>query len=155
MIFTPIAATLFLFSGLLWLGVIDARTRHLPDLITIPLIAVGLIYQTLTSDSAWTYFLATVIAYASFVGIEFGYRHLRGQNGLGRGDAKLFAVGGSWCGLLALPYIVLIASLSALLVLLIGKMVLSKSVRLTTSTPFGPYLGAGIAVCWAFKAQLS
>jgi len=50
-----------------------------------------------------------------FVLIELTYRRLRGQDGLGRGDAKLLAAGGAWCGWSGLPLIVLISSALALI----------------------------------------
>ena len=44
-----------------------------------------------------------------------GYRRLRGRDGLGGGDAKLIAAAGAWCGLAALPLVVLGSALIGLL----------------------------------------
>jgi leader peptidase (prepilin peptidase) / N-methyltransferase len=51
----------------------------------------------------------------SFEGLAFGYRRLRGQEGLGGGDAKLIAAAGAWCGLALLPFVILGSAVAGLL----------------------------------------
>ena len=50
---------------------------------------------------------AAALGYMSFLSINEIYRALRHRNGLGEGDAKLFAAAGAWLGLAARPYVVL------------------------------------------------
>lgn len=143
----PFLGGIGLSLALLALAVIDARTLRLPDRITWPLIACGIMVMGLSRHNWWPYVLGAVIGYAVFVIIEVAYRRIRGRHGLGRGDAKLLAAGGAWCGALALPYIVLIGSASALLTLAFLRDRLDHGNR---RIAFGPYLAFGIAcVYWA------
>ena len=82
------------------------------------------------------------MGYGIFWTIETAYRLIRKQEGLGRGDAKLLAAGGAWCGAFALPFIILIASSVALIFILRQNKEKSAAMKL----PFGPFLAAGIAV---------
>jgi len=89
--------------------------------------------------------IGMALGYLAFVGIEYGFKALRGKDGLGRGDAKLLAVGGAWCGWAGLAFIILIASGFGLLAALM------PSVRLSTENgriPFGPFLAFGIFMVW-------
>jgi leader peptidase (prepilin peptidase)/N-methyltransferase len=93
---------------LLTLAGIDCNRFLLPDVLTLPLLMAGLTLTLMIQPSALTdYCLAQVPAYISFQGLAFGYRRLRGRDGLGGGDAELSAAAGAWCGLAPLPFIVL------------------------------------------------
>ncbi|MEP1231662.1 MAG: A24 family peptidase [Litorimonas sp.] len=135
-----------LLGTLLCLSVIDAREFRLPNILTFPLIAAGLIYNFISSVDFYPYLLGAVIAYAAFWLIEHGYRLIRKTDGLGRGDAKLLAAGGAWCAWSALPFIVLIGSASALiwLVLTHTSRPQTQGIRL----PFGPFLSFAIMAVW-------
>jgi prepilin signal peptidase PulO-like enzyme (type II secretory pathway) len=134
--------TLGLLGGLLWLSVIDWQTYRLPNRLTKPLIFFGLIYNFKLSLDVYPYLLGAVLGYAIFWVVETTYRLIRKQDGLGRGDAKLLAVGGAWCGAMALPFIILIASGTALAYVLIQP----SETRANLKLPFGPFLAAAIAV---------
>ncbi len=131
-----------LLGGLMCLAVIDWRSFRLPNRLTKPLIALGLIYQFILSLDFYPYLLGAVLGYAVFWTIERAYRLIRKRDGLGRGDAKLLALGGAWCGATALPFIILIASSSALAYVLTQP----ADERRDLKIPFGPFLAAGIAV---------
>lgn len=131
-----------LLGTLLALAIIDFRTYRLPNVLTLPLIAGGLIYQFHFALDLYPYLLGAVLGYAIFWTVETAYRLLRKRDGLGRGDAKLLAAGGAWCGAMALPFIILIASASALVLVLMKP----KSERDRIKLAFGPYLAGAIAV---------
>jgi len=134
--------TLILLGGLIWLSVIDLRSYRLPDLLTKPLIALGLLYHFILSLDLYPYLLGAVLGYAIFWIVENAYRVIRKQEGLGRGDAKLLSAGGAWCGAMALPFIILIASVGGLI------FVLSQSAdkRANLRLAFGPFLAVAIAI---------
>lgn len=136
------AGSLLLIAILARLSYVDWRTYRLPNILTKPLIALGLLYNFTLSLDAYTYLLGAVLGYAIFWSVETGYRLIRKREGLGRGDAKLLAAGGAWCGALALPFIILIGSSAALIYILSRP----KSERLSIKLAFGPFLAAGIAI---------
>ena len=137
-------ASALLLTGLMILSVIDWRTFRLPNVWTFPLILAGLIYSYFFGDMMMSA-LGVVIGYLAFVTLEVGYKKIRGRDGLGRGDAKLLAAGGAWCGVLALPFIVLIASGSALAALILPSM---RRHADRGHLPFGPFISFGIFLCW-------
>ena len=133
---------LVLLGSLARLSYIDWKTYRLPNIWTKPLIVLGLIYNLNVSLDLYPYLLGAVLGYAIFWTVETAYRLIRKREGLGRGDAKLLAAGGAWCGALALPFIIFIAS-SAGLIYLFTK---SANIRDTLKIPFGPFLAVGIAI---------
>lgn len=140
-----------LLPALAALSWIDLRTMRLPDPLTLPLVGVGIVQSWYFTGVLWHAIIGAAAGYLFFVAIEKGYRALRGNDGLGRGDAKLLAAGGAWCGWVGLPWIVLIASSSGLL--FAGALTLAGR-RLSGMMPFGPFLAFGIALVWAFQVQL-
>ena len=134
---------------LLALSAFDIREFRLPNVLTFPLIALGLIHSYLASE-LMAALIGASLGYLAFVGIAYAFKRLRGVDGLGRGDAKLLAAGGAWVGWMGLPHIVIIASSLAIagviLMRLRGSEITSKS-----PVPFGPFLAVGIAISWGVK----
>jgi prepilin signal peptidase PulO-like enzyme (type II secretory pathway) len=95
---------------LLALSWVDLREFRLPDPLNFLLIGIGLVWSALAGKLPAA-LIGAAAGYLAFVGIAWTFRRLRGIDGLGRGDAKLLAGGGAWCGWMGLPLIVLIASL--------------------------------------------
>lgn len=145
--------SIILFAALIALSVIDARSFILPDLLTLPLIAAGLLAAWLLGETLWLHALGAALGYGALVFVEVVYKRLRGRDGLGRGDAKLFAAGGAWCGALALPVILLAASVSALSYILILS-VFRRGITHDTAIAFGPFLAFGVAAVWMLAAAV-
>jgi leader peptidase (prepilin peptidase)/N-methyltransferase len=131
-----------LLAALIQLARIDWATQRLPNLITLPLLAAGLVWAFGTAEDFYVHLLGAALGYGVFWAVEIAYRLIRKRDGLGRGDAKLLAVGGAWCGAWALPAIVLIASLAAL------AYVLPKHNDHQARIAFGPFLATGIGIVW-------
>lgn len=138
-------SSIILLSALTALAWIDLKTFRLPDLLTFPLIALGLLQAWYLSSDWRAHLIGAAVGYAAFLLIEITFRRLRGKDGLGRGDAKLLAAGGAWCGWAALPFIVLIASGSGLLALLFPS---ARHWADAGRIPFGPFLAFGIGTAW-------
>jgi leader peptidase (prepilin peptidase) / N-methyltransferase len=136
--------------GLLALAAIDARELLLPDALTLPLVALGLLAAYLDdAASLLPHLLGAAIGYVFFAAVALLYRRLRGREGLGLGDAKLLAVAGAWVSWEGLPSVVLlgaIASLATLLVLARRR----GTIALDSRLPFGPGLCLGIWVIWLY-----
>ena len=123
----------------------DIKSYRLPNTLTFPLMGLGLIEGYL-ADVLMERIIGMTLGYLVFVAIEYGFKAMRGKDGLGRGDAKLLAAGGAWCGWMGLPFIVLIASGFGLLAALM------PSVRKSSENgriPFGPFLALGIFMVWS------
>ena len=146
-----LALTLALCLVLTVLAVIDWRSYRLPDIFTLPLIPAGLLAAWLLGETLWVHALGAALGYGALVLLEKSYEKLRGRPGLGRGDAKLFAGGGAWCGAMALPTILLAASISAIVWILALRLFTGQELKGDSMIAFGPFLGFGIA--FAFVAQ--
>jgi leader peptidase (prepilin peptidase)/N-methyltransferase len=131
-------------------AVVDARTRRLPDILTLPLIAMGLLAAWAVGLPLWLHVLGAALGYLLMAGLELGYRRVRGRDGLGRGDAKLLAAGGAWCGALGLAPVLLIASASGLLFVLVLR-IAGRAMAPDAAIAFGPFLAFGIALVWTFQ----
>lgn len=143
------AAGGFAFVFLLFLialGFIDFETGYLPDALTFPLLALGLIangfglFATLASAV-----IGAVIGYGAFRLIDLLFLRLRGMEGLGQGDAKLLAAIGAWLGWAALPPVVFLAALLALAGVFFARL-RGVDIDRETPVPFGPALAAAGAL---------
>lgn len=136
---------------LLVLSWIDYKTFRLPDFITLPLMAYGLVGNSLGILN-WTSWDASIVGavagWSALYLLNALYKKLKGVNGVGMGDAKLLGALGALLGWQALPYIILIASLSGLL----GGYLLLKIQHkdLNQAIPFGPFISLGgiIMLLW-------
>jgi leader peptidase (prepilin peptidase)/N-methyltransferase len=79
------------------------------------------------------------------------FSYVRGVDGLGYGDLKFVAAAGLWIGWEAIASMLLIASCSALIFVMIRSAREWKLDR-TARVPFGPFLGLGTVVCWLAAA---
>ncbi len=136
---------------LLGLSYIDLKHYRLPDKLTFALALAGLVQAYCLGLPLQHHLMGAVVGYLAFVAIEKGFLKLRGYHGLGRGDAKLLAGGGAWCGWFGLPYIVLMASLAGLSLLLAGILTgrIKKQHAAQQAIPFGPFLAIAIFIVWA------
>lgn len=138
---------------LLPLALIDRHHFLLPDALTLPLLALGLLGTAwLDPASLPDHALGAALGYTVFAALSLGYRWLRGRDGLGWGDVKLLAACGAWLGWAALPSVVLVASGLGLLEALLR--------RLTGAAPgeeriaFGAWLCAALWLGWLYGPVL-
>ncbi|WP_006786340.1 prepilin peptidase [Thiorhodospira sibirica] len=142
-------AALVLTWALLALAVIDLRTTLLPDVITLPILWLGLVLNLsgLFTD-ATSSLLGAVAGYMSLWLVYQAFRLLTGKEGMGFGDFKLFALLGAWLGWQMLPLIILLSAFTGALVGL--TLILLRGRDRNIPLPFGPYLAAAgwIALLW-------
>lgn len=130
---------------LLGLALIDLRHLEVPDAVSLPLIPAGL-------AATWWVEPQAVPAHAAAAALAAGaiwllgaaYRRVRGHDGIGGGDVRLFAVAGAWVGLAALPGVLFLSGAFGLLaaaVLVRGGWVESDG-----RIPFVPALAAAVWV---------
>jgi leader peptidase (prepilin peptidase) / N-methyltransferase len=135
---------------LLALAWIDVRRLILPDVLTLPLIVAGLLAAAvLDPDSLAERALGAALGYLALRAVAWAYLRLRGREGLGQGDAKLLAAAGAWLGAVALPQVILVAALSALLVAAALRFS-GRTMHAHSALPFGPFLALAIWALWLF-----
>ncbi|RUR36635.1 prepilin peptidase [Vreelandella populi] len=149
-------ASLFIFAAcltLLALAVIDFRTYLLPDILTLPLLWAGLLYQLLFQP----YMLSNAVigamgGYLLLWSVYWLYKLLTGKEGMGYGDFKLLAALGAWLGWSFLPLLLLI---SAGLGAIIGILAQALLPRLRGAPlPFGPFLAIAGWLCLLIGNEL-
>ena len=89
--------------------------------------------------------LGAALGWLVFASVAAGYRALRGREGLGGGDAKLLAAAGAWLGWQALPQVMLLGAVAAL----VGAGVL-RLARDGARLAFGPWLALAIWLVWLY-----
>lgn len=128
----------------------DIRTGLLPDSYTCPLLWTGLAYHLYCLPSLLPEAVKGAIAgYLGFAVLYWGYRFLRGKEGMGYGDVKMLAALGAWHGWQRLPALVFIAALLACSYALIAALLMREKQALKNPLPFGPFMAAaGLIAGW-------
>jgi leader peptidase (prepilin peptidase)/N-methyltransferase len=145
----PALAGLIFTWCLIVLSIIDLKTQLLPDSITIPLLWLGLIVNSLDVFTHYhSSLMGAVFGYLSLWLVYHAFKLVTGKEGMGYGDFKLLAALGAWMGWQMLPLVIILSSVLGASVG-ITLMMLKKHEQ-GTPIPFGPFLaGAGwIAFFW-------
>lgn len=139
---------------LLPLIVLDWRHFWLPDALVWPLAAAGLtIGEWLSPPPFPDRLLGAVAGLAGFLLVAWGYRRLRGRDGLGLGDAKLLGALGGWLGWQGLPALLLLASTGGLAWAL-AQHARGQAMTRATRLPLGAFLGLAVAPAWLLTRAL-
>lgn len=134
----------FLFAMLAAIAVVDLRTYRIPDRLSLPLTGGGLLWAAVAGPGPWTdHLIGAAAGYASLAGFGAVYFRLRGREGLGLGDAKLFAAAGAWLGWQALPLVLATAALAGL----VFAFATSRR-RPDARLAFGPWLALATWLVW-------
>ena len=134
--------SLFIYTAclmLLVLAVIDFRTQLLPDVITLPLLWLGLLFQLLFQPLMLpNAVIGAMLGYVSLWSFYWLFKLITGKEGMGFGDFKLLAALGAWLGWSFLPLILI---LSAGLGAIVGLIAQACAPGLRGKPlPFGPFL---------------
>ncbi len=133
---------------------IDVDRQLLPDVLTLPLLWIGLLASLwLAGGSAPPVavrdaLIGAAAGYLSLWSVFQLFRLVTGKEGMGYGDFKLFAAIGAWLGWQMLPLVLILAAVvgAAVGIALIALRRHGRGVPI----PFGPYLAgaAWIAMLW-------
>lgn len=148
---TPAAAAAIVYTAaLLALAWIDAETGLLPDMLTQPLLWLGLLVNLNGAFASLPdAVLGAVAGYITPWCICRLFLLATGRVGMGQGDFKLLAALGAWLGWMSLPWVMLVSSSLALA----AALALRWAGRMKAGDPlrFGPYLAtAGIVALLRF-----
>lgn len=127
--------------ALLLMARIDLDQMILPNVLTLPFLALGLLasfWPLWPGPGITDASIGALAGYCLLAGISWAYLKIRGRDGLGMGDAKLLAASGAWVGWEGMPNILMLAASATLIIALLRGHRLSSS----TPIPFGPALAA-------------
>jgi leader peptidase (prepilin peptidase) / N-methyltransferase len=139
------AVDMMLVTILLVLSLIDLDHQLLPNVITLPGIALGVLASFLPGPpTPLVSVLSAAGGYLVFWGIAAAYRHSRGIEGLGQGDWKMAAMLGAFLGWEKTLLTVFLATLSGTVVGLFMMAFRGRTTRY--ALPLGTFLGAAGAL---------
>ncbi len=139
---------------LIAMTLIDYDTKTLPDVLTYPLLWLGLLVNL---DGAIVPLrdavIGAVAGYMVLWTVSFLFEMVRGIPGMGNGDFKLLAGLGAWMGWVLLPTIVVLSSFVGAVVGL-GLILFAGRAR-DNPIPFGPYLAAAGMIALLYGIPLT
>ena len=135
---------LLFVSALVLISEVDLEIKIIPDVVILPVAAVGVPLMILFGDGTWWEWLVAGLGAAGFLFlISEVYYRVRHVEGMGFGDVKLALCMGIYLGAAVIPAL-FIGFLSGAI---IGVVVVAASKgEGKTAIPFGPFLAAGAVV---------
>jgi len=144
-----LASALILLAGLVAITAIDLDHQIIPDVLSLPGIALGLLFSLAPDGIGWVpSLLGVLLGGGVFLVIIFASTLVIGQAGMGVGDVKLGAMLGAFLGwklaLLSILLSVLLGGPLAATLLATGRKGRKDPI------PFGPFLALGglISLFW-------
>jgi len=128
-------------AAMIVLFVIDLRHKILPNAITVPGIAVGLVSSWFLPPG-WSAALIGAAGGALLLwGIAYAYYRIREEEGLGMGDVKMLAMIGAFLGWKLMLLTIVLASLAGSVIGV--AIVLARRGSMKYALPFGTFLAVG------------
>jgi leader peptidase (prepilin peptidase)/N-methyltransferase len=135
---------LLFVSALILVAEIDLEVRLIPDVVTLPVAAIGLVLMILIEPTEWMQWVVAGVGAALFLlTAALLYEKLRGVSGMGMGDVKLGLCMGFFLGVAVVPALFLGFVLGAVIGIIVMVRVGGDG---KTAIPFGPFLAAGAIV---------
>ncbi len=138
---------------LLTLAALDLAAFWLPNVLTAALALAGLIDGIFFAPGWVDRILGGAIGFGLLYLVAFTYRHVRGRDGLGGGDPKLFGGIGLWLGASMLAPVLLGASVTGLAVALAMKLS-GREIGMTSRLPLGTLLAIAAFPAWLYSVGL-
>ena len=129
------------FSVLLIIFFIDLEHKIIPNTLTYSLALFGVILNFINLNfynAIYTIFFGALIGGGPLFLLMYLYKKIRGVEGMGMGDIKLFIVLGIWLGWLNCLLIIFISAMIGSIVGIVG--ILIKKVESKQQLPFGPFI---------------
>lgn len=152
--FTIISTVLLAFH-LVLISWIDFRSYTIPNPLNLSLACFGFVVSVAGEDkTALTVLFAIGLTAAIFIFFGLIYRGLRNRQGFGGGDIKFLAAAAAWTGLLGVPWIILVASVSGLVFSIFGSL-FGRAMKADTRIAFGPHLSLGLLITWLLRDMIA
>lgn len=139
-----LASRLVLATALIVLFMIDLEHQILPNVITLPGIAVGFLFSLVAPPGPIASIIGILLGAGILYAIAAGYYLLRGEEGMGMGDVKMLAMLGAFLGWKAVLLTLVLSSFAGAIVGVL-LMVVSRE-NLKYALPFGTFLALGALV---------
>ena len=133
--------------ALLALAILDIEHFWLPDRLTLPLLAAGLLIGLAVAPPLPARLIGAVTGFLALAALAAGYKALTGRTGLGGGDPKLLAAIGAWLGWAALPLVLLLAASLGLGLVALDRL-RGRPVTRQTRVPLGALMAAAAWPLW-------
>jgi len=142
-----LAVRLVFGCALIVLFAIDLRHRVLPDVITLPGIAIGFAASCFLLPGWLSSLIGILAGGGMLLAIAEAYYRVRGQHGLGMGDVKMLAMIGAFLGW---PLMILTLVFASFAGSIVGvALIASGRGNLQAALPFGTFLAMGAVVAAA------
>jgi leader peptidase (prepilin peptidase)/N-methyltransferase len=144
----PIGAAGAIFGWLLLtLAALDIAEFWLPNALTGALGLAGIATGFIAPPDWRERLIGGLAGFGSLWLIGWGYRRLRGREGLGGGDPKLLGAIGLWLGWRMLPFVLVLASMVGLGIALTAA-IRGKPMAATDRLPFGALMAIAAYPLW-------
>ena len=155
---SPVPLTFALWSGVLILAlsgltVMDAMTRTVPDILTLPLIPLGILHAQMNGASGLVFALAALSVIALALVVRALFRRCCGW--MGGGDVLLLAGAAAWFGPAMMPDILFLTGVILLARLCLGRVIdlgpatcIPVPRKIDHALPLAPSLGAAQLLIW-------
>jgi leader peptidase (prepilin peptidase)/N-methyltransferase len=141
----PLLAARLLFACMLVvLFGIDLEHQLLPNVITLPGVAIGVIFSLVNPPGLRDAVIGVLLGGGVLYAIAAGYYLWRREEGLGMGDVKMLAMIGAFLGWQAVLLTLVLASMSGAVIGL-AMMALQRG-TMKYALPFGTFLAIGAVV---------
>ncbi len=141
-------------ASLIIVTFVDLKYQIIPDIISLPGIALGLLSSFLLPGLSWKDSLLGILAGGGTLYlVAWGYQLIARKEGMGGGDIKFLAMIGAFLGWQAIPLVIF---LSAALGSVIGLvMILIQKKSRYMAIPYGPFLALAALVFLFWGPELN
>lgn len=130
---------------------IDFRRSVIPNGLNVSLALSGLVVSIFFLDeSMLRVLIGSGATIAVFLLVSSTYSALRKRRGIGMGDVKFLGAAATWVGIIGIPWVILIASISGLMFIVSASM-RGEDVKTDSRLAFGPHLSLGLIVVWLLR----
>jgi leader peptidase (prepilin peptidase)/N-methyltransferase len=130
---------LIFFCGSIAIIFIDFKHFIIPDVISLSLIIVGVIFAFFIPEPSWqSSIIGAAVGFTSFYLIAWAFFKIKGQVGLGGGDIKYVTAIGAFIGIIGLGFVVFFSSVIALIYQILRN--IKTKEQTPKIIPYGPFL---------------
>jgi leader peptidase (prepilin peptidase)/N-methyltransferase len=147
-----LASRLVFGCALIVLFAIDLEHHLLPNVITIPGIAAGLLFSIVTEPGWFDALIGAVLGGGVLYAIAEAYYRIRHEDGLGMGDVKMLAMIGAFIGWKLTLVALILASFSGSLIGV--ALIATGRGSMKYALPFGTFLALGAAFAAVLGPEL-